>query len=78
MTILSLPAVGRVTERYLRQQHGQPIPRAQLVAWLESVDVAHERAHAGIRLAITIGRLVDTPRGLAISRVDAGEQERAA
>lgn len=71
MTILSLPAVGRVAERHLRQ-HGQPIPREQLVAWLDSIDVAPERAKAGLRLAITCGRLVDTPNGLTIPTFDEG------
>ncbi len=65
MTILSLPAVGRLAERHLRQ-HGQPIPRAQLIKALEAIDVPDDRAAAGIRLAITIGRLADTPAGIAI------------
>jgi len=71
MTILSLPAVGRVAERRLRQ-HGQPMPQAELVKWLGTIDVAHERALAGIRLAVTIGRLVDTPNGIAIPVLDEG------
>ena len=42
-SILSLPAVARVAERYLRQ-HGQPIPRDELTAWLDSIDVTPARA----------------------------------
>ncbi len=65
MSILSLPAIGRLAERHVRQ-HGQPIPRAALVKWLTSIDVPDDRADAGLRLACTIGRLVDTPAGIAI------------
>jgi len=71
MTVLSLPAVGRVVERHLRQ-HGQPMPRADLVKWLGTIDVQPERALAGIRLAIIVGRLVDTPNGIAIPALDEG------
>ncbi len=71
MSILSLPAIGRLAERYCRQ-HGQPIPRAELVKQLASVDVPPDRADAGIRLAVTVGRLVDTPAGIAIPALDEG------
>ena len=71
MTILSLPAIGRLAERHVRQ-HGQPIPRAALVKWLRSIDVPDDRADAGVRLAITVGRLVDTPSGIAIPALDDG------
>ncbi len=64
MTILSLRAVRQHAERYVRQ-HG-PTPRAELVKALEAIDVPDDRADAGIRLAITIGRLADTPAGIAI------------
>ncbi len=70
MNILSLRAVRQQAERYVRQ-HG-PTPRAELVKQLVSIDVPDDRAAAGIRLAITIGRLVDTPGGLAIPALDEG------
>ncbi len=70
-TILSLPAVGRLAERYCRQ-HGQPVPRADLLKQLVLVDIPPDRADAGIRLAVTVGRLVDTPAGIAIPALDEG------
>ncbi len=71
MSILSLPAIARLAERHVRQ-HGQPIPRGQLVKSLEMLDVERTRADAGVRLATTVGRLVDTPNGLAIPALDEG------
>ena len=71
MSILFLPAIGRLAERYCRQ-HGLPVPRADLVKQLGSIDVPPDRADAGIRLACTIGRLVDTPAGIAIPALDEG------
>jgi len=73
MSILSLPAIGRLAERHVRQ-HGQPIPRAALVKFLRSidVDVPDDRADAGVRLAITVGRLAATPNGIAILALDEG------
>jgi hypothetical protein len=71
MTILSLPAVSRVAERHCREQR-QPIPRTELVKWLTSIDVAADRAEAGVNLAVICGRLVDTPSGIATPAFDEG------
>jgi hypothetical protein len=68
-TLLSLPAIARVAERHVRQRG--PATRDQLLAWTATVDVASDRAEAGLRLAVTCGRLelaVDSERG-AIYRV---------
>jgi hypothetical protein len=71
MTILSLPAVARLTERHCRE-HGQPIMRHDLEKWLVSIDVTPERAEAGVSLAVICGRLVDTPSGITIPALDEG------
>jgi hypothetical protein len=71
MSILSLPAVARLAERHCRQ-HRQPIPRAELLKSLEALGVERSRAEAGVRLATTCGRLIDTPSGLAIPALDEG------
>ena len=71
MSILSVPACARLAERHVRQ-HGQPIARAALVKSLEALDVERSRAEAGVRLAVTTGRIVDAPNGLAIPTFDEG------
>jgi hypothetical protein len=42
------------------------------VKWLVSIDVNPDRAEAGVRLAVMVGRLVDTPSGIAIPTFDQG------
>ncbi len=45
--------------------------------WLTSIDVPGDRADAGVRLACTIGRLADTPNGIAIATtLDEGHGRR--
>jgi hypothetical protein len=57
MTVLSVVAVGRLAERHVRQP-GEPVPVEHVVRWLvDSLGVADDRAHAGARLAVTVGRL---------------------
>lgn len=56
MRILSLTATSRLAERCVRVEGGA-VPVDQLVASLASLDVDVERAQAGIRLAVTVGRL---------------------
>jgi len=41
-------------ERHVHQTG--PTTRDELVAWLMSIDVARDRAEAGVRLAVTCGR----------------------
>jgi hypothetical protein len=55
VSILSLPATARLLERRIRETG--PATHDQLIAWLTSLDVARDRAEAGLRLAITCGRL---------------------
>jgi len=57
-TILSLPAVARLAERHVRDNHAGGLPVDELVGWLVRVRVAPDRARAGVRLAVTCGRLV--------------------
>ena len=60
MTVLSVVAVGRLTERHVREA-GQPVPVEEVVRWLvDAVGVADDRARAGVRLAVTVGRLETT------------------
>jgi hypothetical protein len=59
VTILSLSATARIAERHVRQ-HG-PTSRDALITWLQSVDVARDRAEAGLRLAEISGRLELAP-----------------
>jgi hypothetical protein len=57
MTVLSLVAIGRLAERHLRQAD-QPVPVEQVVRWLvDAFAVDLDRAQAGVRLAVTVGRL---------------------
>ena len=65
MTILSTRAVSRLAERHV-YSHADAIPIPELVKTLEALDVDHDRAHAGIKLAVDSGRLLVTPSGLTV------------
>jgi len=54
--VLSLPAAGRLAERIVHDA-GAPVTSEQIVTRLEALDIDTERAQAGIRLAVTVGRL---------------------
>ncbi len=57
VSVLSLSAIGRVSERRIRQA-GQPVPLADITRWLtDTVGVDIERATAGLKLARITGRL---------------------
>ena len=56
MRVLSLTATSRLAERCIRLA-GEPMLVSDLIARLESLDVDTERAQAGVRLAVTVGRL---------------------
>jgi hypothetical protein len=77
VAILSLPATARLLERHVRQNG--PATRDQLIGWLVSVDVSHDLAQAGLRLAVTCGRLepAHDDEGTVVYRVPAST-ERAA
>ena len=56
-TVLSLPAVGRLAQRHVRQAT-QPVPVEDVVAWLvNAIGLQDDRARAGVRLAEIVGRL---------------------
>ena len=56
MRILSLTATSRYATRLVRKA-GEPVAPADLVRWLEALDIDTERAEAGIRLALIGARL---------------------
>ena len=60
MRILSVVAVGRLAERFVRKADDQPMPVADLVALLTNYDVADDRARAGVQLSVIVGRLEGT------------------
>lgn len=59
VTVLSVVAVCRLAERHVRHAGGEPVPVERVVAWLEAHDIDTERARAGCRLSVTVGRLED-------------------
>ncbi len=55
--VLSIVAVGRLAARHVRQV-GQALPVDDVVQWLvDSSGVQDDRARAGVRLAVVVGRL---------------------
>jgi hypothetical protein len=58
VTQLSLTAIGRLAEREVRQAGGV-LAEHEVLARLRDHDVDPDRARAGLRLALTVGRVIE-------------------
>ena len=60
MTVLSLPAIGRIAERRCRELN-RPVPRGALITYLmDTRGIDADRARAALKLSVTVGHLTNS------------------